>query len=186
MNTVLPFPRGTFSDDGVVTVGDTVHRELAAYGPIEVPDATHGLDEPVYLLPVKNDTGSDITVSRACYSFASASQGDLGCFISGLTGAGAAGFPIDDQYSVGATWPANAWGYLVVKGRCDVLTASTNVNYAAGISVSIAANGVLNDSATVAAGKWVLGVLEYETAYAASTAVCVYVQPDFALPPAAG
>jgi len=52
--------------------------------------------------------------------------------------------------------------------------------------VQLAANGVLKDLAAVAAGAWVLGVLEKEDAYAASTAVCVYVRPDFALPPAAG
>jgi len=186
MRNTLPFPRGTFSDDGVVTVGDTVHRELAEIGPIEVPDDTHGLQEPVHLLCVKNDTGSAITVTRACYSFAKASQGDLGTFISGTTAAGAAGFPIDDQYAVGATWPANAWGYLVVKGRCDVLSDASASSLAAGISVSIATGGVLNNAATVAAGKWVLGVLEYEAAYADATAVCVYVQSDIALPPAAG
>ena len=186
MRTTLPFPRGTFSDDGVVTVGDAVHREFAAIGPIAVPDTTHGLDEPVILLPVKNDTGSAITVTRICYSFAKASQGELGTYISAATGTGAAGFPIDDQYAVGASWPDDAWGYLVCKGRCDVLTAASNTHYAEGISVSLATGGVLNDSATVAAGAWVLGVLEYESSWTASTAACVYVQPDFALPPAAG
>ena len=186
MRTGLPFPRGTFSDDGgIITVGDAVHAEMEGLE-FEVPDTQHGLAQPVTLRIVKNDTGGDITVARKCYDFTVASQGDIGGRIGALAGDGEVGYPLDDAYAVGATWPDDALGYIVVKGRCDVLTAATNNNYAVNTSVQIAAGGVLKDVAAAAAGAFVLGTLEYEAAYAAATAVCVNVGATMSLPPAAG
>jgi hypothetical protein len=183
---ILPWPRGTFSDDvGVIVDDDTTLSEFEGKEYV-VPDDQHGFAEPVTLRVVKNDSGGDITVARKGYEFSVASQGDFGSRIAGTCEAGEIGFPIDDAYSVGQTWPQFALGYVVVKGRCDVLTAATNVNYAAGINVSWANGGVLNDAAAVPAGAFVVGTLEYESAYAVNTAVCVYVGKQAALPPAAG
>lgn len=186
MRTALPWPRGQVSNDhGVVSVDDTTHAEYEGLE-FEVPDTEHGFGQPVVLRAVKNDTGSDITVARKCYTFSTAGQGDYGGRVSGLAGAGEVGYPIDDAYAVGSTIPDDALFYIVVKGRCDVLTTSTNNNYATGINVSIASGGVLNDAAAVAAGAFVLGTLDYESAYAANTAVLVNVGNVNAVPPAAG
>jgi hypothetical protein len=179
--TALPFPRGTFSDDGgLVTVGDDVHKEWEGKE-FEVEDTVHGFAQPVTLRVVKNDSGGDITVARKCYKYSQGSQGDIGARIAGLAGDGEVGHPIDDKYAVDQTWPEDALGYVVVEGRCDVLTDTTANDLAVGIAVQIANGGVLADKAEPDAGAFVLGTLDKESSYAGSTAACVIVGKKLAL-----
>jgi hypothetical protein len=179
--TALPFPRGTFSDDGgLVTVGDDVHKEWEGKE-FEVEDTVHGFAQPVTLRVVKNDSGSNIAVERKCYNYSQDSQGDIGARIAGLAGDGEVGHPIDDKYADGQTWPNGALGYVVVEGRCDVLTGTTVDDLDAGIAVQIDSGGVLADKAKPDAGAFVLGTLDKESSYTASTAACVIVGKKLAL-----
>ena len=161
-NHSLPFPRGTWYSDGVLTMTATLAQDMEGRV-FEVPDTVHGTGQKVKLRVVRNATGSAITVARNFCEFSVGTSLDfgrkIGAFGSSVSKQGALAKPLDDAYTVGATIPANDLFYVCEAGPCGVLTESVVVSLAAGAAVVCDAAGRINGAAA-AAGQYVVGTID--------------------------
>ena len=176
----LPFPRGqTFSDAGVVTMTDTFYQHLE--GKIfNVKDTEHGTGVPIYLMVVKNDSGSAITVENRLMKFSLTSATDFGRRISGFNDvAGGLSVPLDDAYSI-TSIPDDDLFYVIIRGYCAIKTEASSAALEAGWAVTSDASGYI-DGAAAAVGNAVVGTVTEDTTDEA-TEVKVFVDIDLALP----
>jgi len=182
---VLPFPRGSFLHDGVTGLINSSDVEGWIGQVIDhVADSVHKTGREVSLRIVKNDSGGDLTVARKGVYF-STDAGEWGSKIKGFCNAdGQVGKPIDDAYTVGVTWPANAIGYLVEEGPCDALSdasaldTSGSSSSAVGSPIQWASGGTIANTVATT-GDYVVGHMD-ETQAATNTAYRVIVQRGLA------
>jgi hypothetical protein len=185
----LPFERGRTYCDGVVTPGATLFDSLLGKT-FRVPDTVNSTGQHVYLVAVKNSTGSAITVVRKFFSFEIDTAKDFPRYCGALpnTSAGGIVLALDDAYTVGASIPNNDIFWAVCEGPVSVLTGASIASLAAGGGVASDNAGLIADQATAAASEFVYGTLNYLATYVINTATLVNAQArgQLKLPPAAG
>ena len=190
---VLPFPRGTtYSQCGkdgtgaLVTMADATAKELEGRL-YQVRDTLHGTGQWITLRCVKNDNGDTaFALDRKLVYFNSASAGDYGRRVGGLTTANIQGRfckPMDDAYYYGVqdtsatsarfhTCAAMDLFYVVDEGPCRVLHETTTLISAGDPGASSAFDGIAQEAADA---DYPFGTAMEDGDTAAHTATLYYV-----------
>ena len=157
-HNTLPFARGTFWSDGLVTLTDTMAEYLLGRV-YRVNDTVHDTGNPVWLRIVRNDSDGSLTTAYRPVAWATAAL-DIGRAISGFADdQGERCKMMDDAYVVGSTWLNNDLGYVVESGPCYGTVESTTAALAQFDPVCTDATGYI-DGTTATTGDYVIGVLD--------------------------
>lgn len=153
----LPFPRGTFGCDGVVTPDGTCFSNLEGQV-FSVPNDLHDDGTWVDLIVLRNDSGSTITLAQKFYKFSTGSQ-DFGRAIAGVNdAAGGLALPVDDNMA-GKSWLANDYCYFILRGWGYATTEGSSVSLSAHDAIASDNAGCVNGAAA-ADGETVLGTID--------------------------
>ena len=174
----LPFPRGTTYKQGVSGITPDSSFGAGLEGQVyEVWDDTY--DCPIKLRVVRNSTGDDLTLSRICVGFYSATSGytKLGTDAIGMAADGDYAKPIDYVYDGDVTAEENDLFYVIDEGPALVSkTTGTGAGLTAG-AAAYAGSATGKIAGTVSTGKPV-GVVA-STASTSDTEVRLYVLGGF-------
>lgn len=180
----LPFERGgTFGGASGMTLAN-VNIEKLVGATFVVPDTEHGTGAEVVLRLVKNDSGSAISAGNQLLRFGT-DAGDFGRYVDGTTNQGGmVCLPIDDAYSDSYSIADNDYFYVVQRGPCKCLTASSSFSCIAGEPLMCNTAGALNTE-TANAYAFILGTADIDYSTAAGT-VLVWVDANLWNPSGSG
>lgn len=167
---VLPWPRGEYGCQGDTSLINLYDHLLGQEFTIE--DNTVAKDgTAVTLRVVKNGNASDITAAHKFYKFDN-EAGEFGRVIDVLNNvAGGVAVPLDYAYTVGSTWTAGDYAYVVVKGWNYITSEAGTMNLAAHDAIASDNAGCVNGAAA-AAGETVLGTIDQASTAESTDVLC--------------